>query len=390
MRRAQYTLSHKDVCGFAIQTLVQALAFLPKPRLLVAEQLIQLLVRAAAEMRSLWAVCLNAVLDCKVETIRLAVHAWLPATPEQLLPGLLTALQKPLPKSLKRRARTMAIDIHLKPYYGDRRTPGTMRAQFKLGTRLFFAYATLLVLRKGQTYTVGLMPVDAKQTQTQIIAALLAQAAACGLRPRMLLLDRGFYGAPVIQYLQAHQLAFIMPMIRRGTKNDRGNRPFFKAGRQGWDRYTWTSRSIGHNGQPVGQITVAVCMAPVARPRPKQKGPLVFACGGIRRSPQQTAEIYRTRFRIETSYRQMREGLAKTCSRNRTFRLLLIGIALVLRNLWVWLHWEHLASRRGNGHQRRLAKLRLRTMFRWIAHALEELLGQQLTTVASKPAVTMT
>jgi hypothetical protein len=39
-----------------------------------------------------------------------------------------------------------------------------MRAQLKLGTRLFFAYATLLVLRKGQTYTVGLMPVEAKQT----------------------------------------------------------------------------------------------------------------------------------------------------------------------------------------------------------------------------------
>jgi IS4 transposase len=386
MRRAQYTLSHTDVCGFAIQMLIQALAFLPKPRSVTAERLVQLLVQAAAEMRSLWAACLNAVLDCKVETIRLAVQSWLPARPEHLLPGLLAALHQRLPKSLKQRPRTMAIDLHLKPYYGDRRTPGTVRGQLKLGTRLFFAYATLLVLRKGQTYTVGVLPVRPKQAQSEIIATLLTQAAALGLRPRVLLLDRGFYGAPTIQYLQAEKLAFVMPMIRRGQKTNRGNRRFFVPGRRGWDQYTWTSRSLGRDGKPVGEITVAVCMAPRKRPRRGQKGPLVFACAGIHRSSAEIAELYRTRFRIETSYRQMREGLAKTCSTSATFRLLLIGIALVLRNLWVWLHWEYLARGRGHSRQRRLAKLRLRTMLRWIAHALEELLGQQLMTTVITPA----
>ena len=50
--------------------------------------------------------------------------------------------------------------------------------------------------------------------------------------------------------------------------------------------------------------------------------------------------MYRKRFGIETSYRQMHEARIKTCTRNPKLRLLFIGIALVLRNVWVWLHFK--------------------------------------------------
>jgi hypothetical protein len=49
-------------------------------------------------------------------------------------------------------------------------------------------------------------------------------------------------------------------------------------------------------------------------------------------------EQYRHRFGIESSYRQMHEGQARTTTRRPDVRLLLIGIALLLRNAWVWLH----------------------------------------------------
>src|SRR6059036_379327 len=112
MRRDQYTVSHTDVCGFAIQTFVEALAFLPGPCsvAVTAGLLVQLLVRAAAEARSLWAVCRDAVLDRKAETVRAAVRSWLPPAPEQLLPGLLAALHRRRPRGLRRRPRAMAID----------------------------------------------------------------------------------------------------------------------------------------------------------------------------------------------------------------------------------------------------------------------------------------
>ena len=63
-------------------------------------------------------------------------------------------------------------------------------------------------------------------------------------------------------------------------------------------------------------------------------------------------ETYRSRFAIETSYRQMHQARIRTCTRDPLLRLLYVAIALMLRNVWVWLHWELLAERR-RGHRRR-------------------------------------
>lgn len=47
----------------------------------------------------------------------------------------------------------------------------------------------------------------------------------------------------------------------------------------------------------------------------------------------QVFELYRKRFGIEISYRQMDQVLVRTISRKPTSRLLLVGLALVLVNL---------------------------------------------------------
>src|SRR5262249_44023888 len=159
-----------------------------------------------------------------LETVRQALLKYLPSQPEDLMPATTRALHTRLPKSLRKRSRTMAIDLHLRPYYGTPRTPGIYRGQLKASTRIFFAYASLLVIRRGQTFTVGLVPVTIGEEQTTVIARLLDQAKQAGLRVRRLLLDRGFYGAPTIQWLQERGIGFIMPMLKRGksgrTKGD--------------------------------------------------------------------------------------------------------------------------------------------------------------------------
>jgi IS4 transposase len=47
----------------------------------------------------------------------------------------------------------------------------------------------------------------------------------------------------------------------------------------------------------------------------------------------QLFELYRRRFRIETSYRQLHQVRARTSSRNPALRLLLVGLALLIVNL---------------------------------------------------------
>ena len=386
MRRTQSTLSYRDVCALAVHTLVQALGWATGQAAVAPTLLVQLLVRAAAEMRSLSAVVREAAAAPSPETVRLSLRGYLPGGADALLPALVGALHHRLPRGLARRRRTMAADLHLRPYYGDRAVPGVCRGKPKAGTKAFFAYATLVVLRQGQAFTVGLTPVAAGEELADVLGRLLAQAAAAGLRPKHLLLDRGFYAAPVIAWLQRHGLAFVMPMIRRGKKAKgdfagTGTQPFFQPGRYGWARHTWTARpKRGGRRGPALTVSVDVCMAPDRKGRKRRRRrptgrPLVYVCHGLRRTPAGVRELYRRRFAIEASYRQLREGLARTSTRQAAVRLLLVGIALVLRNLWVWLHWAKLGAGEMRRRKRRLGRLRFRRLTRWLIRALDELLG---------------
>ena len=71
----------------------------------------------------------------------------------------------------------------------------------------------------------------------------------------------------------------------------------------------------------------------------------------------------------------MNQGRIRTCSRDVRLRLLFVGIALVLRNVWVWLHQTVLGITRGRGTQLRLGLLRLRTMLLMLQRCAEAVLG---------------
>jgi len=379
MRTRQYRISCREVTRWTVTTLVEALDWSSAQTRLHPQRLVQLLVRAAAAMRSLSAMVREAQAVPSWETVRQALLRYLPAEPRDLLPATTRALHRRLPKSLRRRPRTMAIDWHLRPFYGSPRTPGVCRGQPKASTKYFFTYASLLVLRRGQSFTVGLTPVAAGEKHTTVMARLLEQAQQAGLQGRQLLLDRGFYGAATIQWLQQQQLAFLMPMLRRGRSGrskatSTGTQKFFVRGRRGWTTYTWTApRRPGRQRGESITVTVDVCMAPRPKNRTGKKGPLVFACHRLpKRAPDAVRQLYRRRFGIETSYRQLGEGLAASCSRNAVYRLLLVAIALVLRNIWVWLHWQFLAERSEHGRRLRLQRLPLRTLTDWIARQLDQ------------------
>lgn len=344
MRHSHFIGMRNDVCSWATSLLHTALCQAGWSSSLGSLSLltmVQLLLRAAVERRSLHAIASRLKSCPGAEAIRLLLHRWLPATTASLQPAITATLSQKLPKALSRRERTMAIDVHTRPYYGDKGTPGTWRSQPKAGTKTFFAYATLMVIRKGMCFTVGMVPVVKGNDWPAIIDQLLAQALVLGLKPRRLLLDRGFYSAEVLLHLQQKQVPYMMPMIQRGKKGktkatSTATRQFFIQRRRGWTRYTWNAR-VRKSGKQAGSrtsVTTDVCMAP----RPG-KVPLVFACHGLNRmAPADVARIYRHRFRIETSYRQMREALAMTCSRNPVYRLLLVLIGCLFRNLWLWLN----------------------------------------------------
>ena len=69
----------------------------------------------------------------------------------------------------------------------------------------------------------------------------------------------------------------------------------------------------------------------------------------------------------------MNQARIYTCTRNPVLRLFYVGVALVLRNIWVWLHYMLLSKPRRGGRELRLEKLRLRTMLTWLIHFIEAL-----------------
>jgi hypothetical protein len=61
--------------------------------------------------------------------------------------------------------------------------------------------------------------------------------------------------------------------------------------------------------------------------------------------------VDRLRFAIETTDRQMHQARIRTSTRDPLLRLLDVGVALALRNVWVWFHERVLARPRRGGRR---------------------------------------
>src|SRR5204862_8013641 len=115
--------------------------------------------------------------------------------------------------------------------------------QAKSGTTHFHAYATAYLVFRGQRFTAAPTAVHHGEALKGVVRRLLRRAAAAGVRPALLLLDRGFYSVDVIRYLQAARYPFLMPLVCRGRSADHpegasSSRVFQTWKRSGWSEYT--------------------------------------------------------------------------------------------------------------------------------------------------------
>ena len=65
---------------------------------------------------------------------------------------------------------------------------------------------------------LGIHAVPQAETLGATVTYLLAMLSPLNLGIKQLYLDRGFYGMPVIRWLQALNLPFVMPVVIRGKK----------------------------------------------------------------------------------------------------------------------------------------------------------------------------
>jgi hypothetical protein len=393
MRQRHCSLNARVVTASLVAHLAACLCLRDYHASVPAKLLARLLLLCAATRQSLSYTAQHCDKAPSAESVRLALLDNLPDTAAVLLDRLHAALHAALPRAVRRRRMPCALDLHLRPYYGDKNTPGVTGGPHEAGTDYFWAYGTLVVLTKGLRLTVALCQADRKRSLATVVAALLDQAQAAGVRIAWLMLDRAFYDAQVIRLLQQRGVPFALPAIRRGDKTRAtGTQRFFRADcAAGWHDYQW--RASPKERTPEGgrrrgaafTVAVRVCVY-----RPEAGKTWVFVAGGLSWEPALLARRYRRRFGIETSYRQLGQSLTNSSSNDERVRLLYVGLALLLRQEWARLHYDVLAVRLANGHHRlQPPLLRLAELLLWLLLELSVRLRVRLEVPSPQPYTTI-
>jgi putative transposase len=394
MRRCHYTIASRQVHARATDTIQAALRLPDHGRKCTAAVLWNVLFWAAARMSSVAAACATLRGAPSDQAVFNALLATLPAF-APLQRCLNRALTGGLPRALSRRRQYVALDLTLLPYYGlpESDPEELYRGPRKAGTNQSHAYATAYIICRGCRYTVGLRAVHHSDPWEDVVRDLLRQVRQAGVKVRLLLLDRGFYSVGVIRYLQAARCPFLMPAIRRGRKpgdprGPSGTWALATRRRSGWARYTLEER----NDRRRATVTIAVCCHRLPertrsgrRVRQRDVVWLYALWGWAPGAVARVRQTYRQRFGIESSYRQLNQARIRTSSRSPLLRLLFVGLALVLRNVYVWLHWEVLAKKRRGRRQVELNQLPLRALLHWLLRVVETILGVNEAVASQRP-----
>ena len=364
----QYTLKSPDVYKLTIHTL-DTLP-LTMPGAIESRDLLRVLVFAAASRLSVHQACTQ--LACAPSGPTVLGNLARQCSDLDALEGHLNdLLAKQIPKGLGKRGRRVAVDVVALPYHGtvdETHQDEVCRSKAKGGTTHFFTYATAYAVVRGRRYTLAMCRVRAKQTMDHVLRTLLARLVTLGIRIKLLLLDRGFYSVRVIQDLIMCEWPFIMPAVKRGKQPTTPGGPTGTYALAAKKHSQWTTYTLksAQDGQVDFDLAV-VCHNTQGQRGRHQREALLYATWGVKRRPMSWIRAtYRGRFGIESSYRQSHQARIRTSSRKPALRLLFMGVALVLRNVWVWLHAEVMAQPRRGARQLRPQSLRFARLLMWL------------------------
>ncbi len=211
-----------------------------------------------------------------------------------------------------------------------------------------------------------------------VLKRLLSALRAAEICMKCLSADKGFCCIPVLRYQKRQPIAASVALPLRGKQA--GSRGLC-VGRTSY-RTSSTLQSAEH-----GSLTVPVAVVRTYQRRRSGKQQvrwLLYACLRVGGPLVRRGRRYRRRFGIESGYRLMEQVRARTTSPQPALRFLLMGIALLIVNMWIRLHWLYLRLC-GQG-PRRVARWRFRLdrMTRFLTRAVERFYGV-VTSVALAP-----
>ena len=242
----------------------------------------------------------------------------------------------------------IVVDLHLRPYYGDRdETDGLYYNEAKDGTTAFHAYATLYARVRNKRYTLAVRRLTDGDTASSILAEFLGLVDSLDFEVKALYVDSEFYDGKCLTLMQAHNLAYVVPIIEWGNEIQQELS-------EGWSReieHDLTTEFDGHEWTVEFPVMID-CTYQMGRYDEEGVARHGYAVDApFIDTPRQARRHYGKRFGIEATYRLSESSLISTTVTDQTRRLLFVVISLLVQNVWRYLHWEYVATPRRGGRR---------------------------------------
>ena len=327
-------LNAEDVRSLTEQIMQEQLSLEVQGYKCTTQMVCNVLMKAAVEGMSVESICTDLQGITGSNTIREHLNAVLDVCAlRQHECEMNAALAVCIPPELPRDGREMAIDYHDEPFYG--KSPElcsyACRSAAKEGTTHFYRIASLYVMWRQVRLTLALTYVLPEDDGAAVVSRLIERMQHLAFRPSVLYLDKGFCTGAVITFLQAHSLPAVIACPVRGKAGKGGTRALC-CGRSAYcTSYTFSDGTAA-------RLALYPSRVPDKTGRRRVKW-LVYVIIHLDWSAKQVYQRYRRRFGIECSFRQLRQVRVPTTSRNPALRFFLLGLALLLVNVWVALRW---------------------------------------------------
>jgi len=325
-------------------------------------------LKASVERVSIEATCADLEGVADSNTVREHLNEALPLADLRLQEAEMNnALAASIPVSMGREKVEVAIDFHDEPFYGKTAQVKaiTCRGQAKKGTTHFVRIASAYVIWRQVRLTLAVVYVLPGDATLNILQRLLARLKTLGFSAKVLYLDKGFASTGIVRYLTRHHQPAIIACPIRGK--DKGTRSLCTGRSSYRTTYTFTDGTLA-------QLAAVATLVPDKSGQRRRKW-VLFIVIHLDWSPHKIYDEYRRRFGIECSYRLLRQVRASTTSPNPALRFFLLGIGLVLVNIWIFLRWEF-ARALGPGPRRvDPHRFRFHRFVRFLVRAIEDIYG---------------
>ncbi len=213
---------------------------------------------------------------------------------------------------------TLALDEHDERFYGNKNSEGIIGVQPKEGTSWAFSYLAAKIITRDKEYIVDILPLYDRDLEVHAMAMIneLVREYRIGL----ILIDSGFRDTKLFELIVGLNIHFITKL--RTSKNLREkdipcNTPI---------RYASIYEKGTYNS--VGKALF------VYRLRNK-KGEEYYLISDKKDDATKIKDEYRSRWGIETGFREVKRMEIKTTTRNPTIRYFFYVISVLMYNIWI-------------------------------------------------------